>query len=294
MTTILSWNIQNGLGVDGERSLERIAQVIKTFDDPDVLCLQEVSRHLPLDATSTAPDQVSQLAELFPAYEPVFGAAYDIRLRSNGKRAQYGNLILSRLPLLSRFFHPLPQPPCAGEMQMPRQMTEVTVDADDGPLRIMTTHLAFHSALERTAQIEALRSIHESIVQINRHLPKQLTQGPYQAFDRASRAVICGDFNGLPDSSELTLLLARAGDSSGQLFDAWRELNAKLPHEPTCGLFDLEQWPQGGHCRDYFLVSNTLRECVSGFRTDTLTNASDHQPIVLTLKSVSKATQSSS
>lgn len=284
MTTILSWNIQNGLGVDGKRSLERIAQVIDAHDNPDVLCLQEVSRSLSLDDGTAAPDQVAELTELFPGYEPVFGSAYDIRQRSNGERIQYGNLILSRLPVLSRFFHPLPQPPCANEMQMPRQVTEVTVAATDGPLRIMTTHLAFHSALERGAQLEALQAIHQAIVQTNNHPPRELLSGPYQAFDRASRAVLCGDFNCLPGSNELTALLCECAMPLAQLYDAWRVLGKDEQHEPTCGIHDSTQWPQGGHCRDYFAVNSALCDRLVNLCTDTQTIASDHQPIILTLR----------
>ncbi|MFK7962949.1 MAG: endonuclease/exonuclease/phosphatase family protein [Burkholderiaceae bacterium] len=283
MTSVLTWNIQNGLGVNGDRSLERIAQVIHSHGDPDVLCLQEVSRHLVLDHGVAAPDQVSELAQLFPEYEPVFGAAYDIVQRDNGQRAQYGNLILSRLPVLSRFSHPLPQPPCGGEMQMPRQAMEVSVMAHDGPLRVMTTHLAFHSATERLAQIKAFKSIHEAIVQVAEHPPKQLSSGPYQAFDRASRAVLCGDFNCLPESDEWTELFETAPTSKARLQDAWRVLSGETPHKPTCGIFDQTQWPQGGHCRDYFAVGGELASQIIGMVTDTNTDASDHQPIRLTL-----------
>ena len=283
MTSVLSWNIQNGLGVDGDRSLERIARVIRSHGEPDVLCLQEVSRHLVLDEGVEAPDQVSELAHWFPEHEAVFGAAYDIAQRDNGQRAQYGNLILSRLPVLSRFSHPLPQPPCTGEMQMPRQAIEVTVMAHDGPLRVMTTHLAFHSAAERLAQIKAFKAIHEAIVQITERPPRQLSSGPYQAFDRAGRAVLCGDFNCLPKSIEWAELFEASPTSSARLLDAWQVLSGQTPHQPTCGIFDQTQWPEGGHCRDYFAISSELASQVTGMVTDTKTDASDHQPVLLML-----------
>lgn len=48
MTSVLSWNIQCGKGIDGEIRIDRIARVIRELGDPDVICLQEVSRKLPL------------------------------------------------------------------------------------------------------------------------------------------------------------------------------------------------------------------------------------------------------
>ena len=47
MTKVLTWNIQCGLGVDGRVDLVRIADVIRTMADVDVICLQEVSRFNP-------------------------------------------------------------------------------------------------------------------------------------------------------------------------------------------------------------------------------------------------------
>ena len=39
MIQILRWNIQNGEGVDGAISLERIAATIFNMSAPDVICL---------------------------------------------------------------------------------------------------------------------------------------------------------------------------------------------------------------------------------------------------------------
>ena len=64
MTSILSWNIQNGKGMDGEVSMQRIADVIATMGTPDVICLQEVSRGLALTDDAGAPDQVAELSDL--------------------------------------------------------------------------------------------------------------------------------------------------------------------------------------------------------------------------------------
>ena len=76
MTRILSWNIQNGIGIDGRVSLPRVARVIEEMGPVDVICLQEVSRGLELPG-GTAPDQIAELDDLFPQYDAIFGAAVD-------------------------------------------------------------------------------------------------------------------------------------------------------------------------------------------------------------------------
>ena len=64
-------------GVDGVISLERIADTIFSMSNPDVICLQEVSRNCKLK-DGTQPDQLNQLSNIFKGYEPFFGAAYDV------------------------------------------------------------------------------------------------------------------------------------------------------------------------------------------------------------------------
>ena len=87
MIQVLSWNIQNGEGVDGVISLERIADTIFSMSNPEVICLQEVSRNCKLK-DGTQPDQLNQLSNIFKGYEPFFGAAYDVlRTWRESKRA---------------------------------------------------------------------------------------------------------------------------------------------------------------------------------------------------------------
>ncbi len=282
---ILSWNIQNGLGTDGKRSLDRIASVIEAMGRPEVICLQEVSRSMPLDADVTPPDQVAELCGLFSEYQAVFGVALDMRVSETNQTAQYGNLILSRLPILSSSCHPLPQPLHPGVKQMPRQATEITVDTGKAGqlLRVMTTHLEFHSQRQRLAQVGAMRAIHEQIVACNLDAPAYTPTGPYQQLNRASPTVICGDLNCLPGSTELDTLIASAELPEAQLREVWQAMHPAQEHLPTCGIFDRTQWPQGPHCRDYFVASADLIPRCQTMVTNTETNASDHQPICLTI-----------
>ena len=53
------------------------------------------------------------------------------------------------------------------------------------------------------------------------------------------------------------------------------------PHDPTCGIYDHAQWPEGPHCRDFFFVAGDCVRVVSSMRVNTETDASDHQPLMI-------------
>ena len=78
------------------------AKAIRTVD-ADVICLQEVARFMPDLDQGAADDQIMVLARLFPDYEPIFGTAINLAGQGAGQRRQFGNLILSRLPVIQSF-----------------------------------------------------------------------------------------------------------------------------------------------------------------------------------------------
>ncbi|MFT5114486.1 MAG: endonuclease/exonuclease/phosphatase family metal-dependent hydrolase [Parasphingorhabdus sp.] len=283
MTSILSWNIQNGKGCDCKISLERIVEVIGQMGVPDIICLQEVSRGLILDDGIYAPDQVEELAELFPGYEIVFGAAIDAVCENNGKRWQFGNAVLIRLPLLSVTSHKLPSPGVPNTRYMARQAIEVVVDCPAGPLRVVNTHLEFHSQTQKIAQVGRLREIQREVLE-EHNQPRQIdAAGPYQFVSRPVNAVFCGDFNMTTDSKEYAILQAPLADESKPFKDAWEIAHPGQPHAPTCGIYDHQLWPQGSHCRDFFFMTGKSAEWVTDVQVDIKTDASDHQPLLLIL-----------
>jgi endonuclease/exonuclease/phosphatase family metal-dependent hydrolase len=283
MTTIVTWNIQCAKGVDGRVDPGRIAEIARGWGEPDVLCLQEVARFMPdLDGGEGA-DQVAVFAALFPGYEPIFGPALDRPGEAPGRRRQFGNLILSRLPVPQAFRHLLPFPPETGVKRMQRQATEVVVQTEAGPLRIVTTHLEFHSEAQRLAQAGALRVLHAESAE-NADKPPAAADGPYAALPRPASCVVCGDFNIVPDDAVYARLVAPFANGTPALNDAWRALHGDRPHDPTCGIFDREQWPQGPHCRDFFLVTPDIAVRIGRLEVDRETDASDHQPLLLELR----------
>ncbi|MCB1760483.1 MAG: endonuclease/exonuclease/phosphatase family protein [Gammaproteobacteria bacterium] len=283
MTDILSWNIQNGRGLDGEVSLTRIADVIATMGEPDVICLQEVSRGLWLTPKAGAPDQVAELADLFPAHEIVFGVAVDAGSPVAQNRWQFGNALLSRLPLLSLQSHPLPRPGAGGMRHMTRQATEVVVATAAGELRIVNLHLEYHSPAQRLAQVERLRALQLEALEQRRQPSEVDSDGPYQFVPRPVESVYCGDFNMVIGSREHRRLGDPLEGEPQPFRDAWELAHPHIPHAPTCGVFDRVQWPEGPHCRDFFFVNGRCVDAVKNLRVDTETDASDHQPLLLEL-----------
>jgi len=269
VTSILSWNIQCGLGCDGVIDLARIARVVKAGGEADVICMQEVTRNDP--AIAGGADQAAQLAALFPGYQFLFGPGLDRPPR------QFGNLILSRLPVLQVFNHLLPRPAQGSIKHMQRQAIEVVVETRRGPLRVVTTHLEYYSDAHRVAQIERLRALQSEVAE-NEARPPKADASPYDPTPRPASLVLCGDFNLLPGDAEYERLF------QPPLVDAWRSAHAGEPHPPTTGLSDRKQWPMGGHCRDYFAVTADVAARIAAIDCDVATDASDHQPLRLELR----------
>lgn len=280
---LLTWNIQCGRGVDGRVSLERIAEVVRAMGSPAVLCFQEVARHLPaLDGQGA--DQPARLAQLFPAHRALFAPAQDFG-GDPARPCQFGNLMLVTLPVVQVLRHLLPGAADPGVRHAQRGALEVVLEAPWGPLRVVTTHLEFHSHAHRRAQVRFLRNLQAEVVAQDR-LPAVPAPagGIYEPRPRPAETVLCGDFNFSPDDS-LHARLCAPLESEGPAFrDAWPLVHGARPHAPTCGIGDHAQWPQGPHCRDFYFVTAELEPRVEDVEVNTETPASDHQPVRLTLR----------
>ncbi len=282
MLKVSSWNIQNGLGIDGQVSLERIAQTLKESTDPDIICLQEVSRFMPLADGSNA-DQVELISKLFPDYECAFGAAIDTYLPALKKRGQFGNMILSRYPIQTVFHHPLPQLiDVDAKKHMARQLIEVTIEVKDSTFRVMTTHLEYHSVIQRSAQSQYIMDVQKQVEGLQDFSHPVDNIGPYKPLERPTHCIICGDFNFEPYSSEYKTL-TNPNQLEDSLNDAWLLLHPEEPHAATCGIYDHEQWPEKAHCRDFFFITDSLKSSLREIICDQTSQASDHQPISIFL-----------
>jgi endonuclease/exonuclease/phosphatase family metal-dependent hydrolase len=280
---LITWNIQWGRGADGRVDLDRVVRHAQRLADFDVLCLQEVSAGHDQLPGCDGGDQFEQMAARLPGYEPMVGVATDVPGATGGRR-RFGNMFLSRLPVLQVFRHLLPWPADDGVMSMQRIAIEATLDTPQGLLRVTTTHLEYHSARQRVAQIDRLRELHrEAFQQAQLRRPGSASDGAFEPVPRAAAAVLVGDFNFKPDDPEYGRLLAPIDSTTPAYRDAWEVLHPGRPCEPTVGLHDKSQWPGPPFACDFICVSADIASRVRDVRVDGTTDASDHQPMLLEL-----------
>ena len=169
---VLSYNICSGRGMDGRRSVERIADVIRS-SGAEIACLQEVEQRF---GWRGSRDQPKRLAELL-------GMQAEFHRTLSLKVYDFGNLVLSSYPIASSTRHVLTS---TGEQ---RGLLEVQIDTEQGPLSVFCTHWGLNSE-------ERLVQAHETAAIVNA-----------SAFPR----IICGDLNDTPDSAAVQSLISQAG-----------------------------------------------------------------------------------
>jgi endonuclease/exonuclease/phosphatase family metal-dependent hydrolase len=276
---LLSWNIQWGRGIDGRVDLVRTAEVARDFD-ADVMCLQEVAVNHPALPGGAPMNQAEWLAGLFLGYEAIYGVGSDLPdgLGAGGRRRQFGNLILSRLPVLQVFRHLLPFPPDPAVPGMQRAALEASIEAPGfpgGALRVIATHLEYYSARQRAAQLTALRDISDEGW---RHAmqPRSAaeTDPPFAVLPRGEGCVLCGDFNSPAGAPEHAALTQAGADDAPAL------VPAAVSPAPTFGLHD-RRFVAEPACYDQFFVSANIADRVQAVEVDDATDASDHQPLLL-------------
>jgi endonuclease/exonuclease/phosphatase family metal-dependent hydrolase len=267
MTAIVTWNIQNGKGCDGVIDLARTARVIRALGEADVICLQEVARH---DPVFGGTDQLAELERLFSNFKVIFGPTL-----SRNER-EYGNVILTRLPVLQTFNYLLPHPAEGGIKHMQRAAVEAVVQTKAGPLRVMTTHLEYFSVRHRRAQIARLLELQAEAAS-NDAAPAKDEPSPYDRVPRPASLVLCGDFNLTPDEPEYAQLFGAS------LLDAWKSWKNSKEHPATFAVHD-RTYEDAPECRDYFAVATDVAARVVRIDVDAATDASDHQPLRLVLR----------
>jgi endonuclease/exonuclease/phosphatase family metal-dependent hydrolase len=272
---LITWNIQCGKGCDGVVDLARIVSTAKSMADADVFCFQEVSAGFAnLDGGN---DQSARLAALLPDHHPVFRPAVET-VDGEGRTHRFGNMTLSRLPVLQVAGHLLPWAHAGVPRSMRRLALEVTVRAAFAPIRIVNTHLEFHSAAQREAQILRLLDLQEEASTDPASAAAKHVE-PYGSQTAAASSVLCGDFN-FDVSDPQHRMLNGASRAGLNYRDAWAICHPGRPREPTCGVHDRMQW-DGPDCRDFVFVTEDLAGRVRQVAVDVATAASDHQPVLI-------------
>jgi endonuclease/exonuclease/phosphatase family metal-dependent hydrolase len=135
--TLITYNTHHAAGMDRRVSTPRIASVLKDAD-ADVACLQEVDCRVIRSRRAHQPRLLAKALGM----KAVYGATLKWPLG-----ARYGNLALTRLPLIAAHTHNLP----LGDEQ--RGIVEMHVQASFGPIAVFCTHwgLTDEERLEQAA-----------------------------------------------------------------------------------------------------------------------------------------------
>jgi endonuclease/exonuclease/phosphatase family metal-dependent hydrolase len=281
---LVTYNIQYGRGKDECFDLARITGEI---EGADVIALQEVERHW---SRSGMEDQPAEIARLLGDYYWVYGVGVDLHVESPpgvgegaNLRRQFGNMLLSKSPILSSRNHLLPKYASLGPMSLQRNALECVIDTAQGPVRFYSVHLTHLSAESRMPQLERLLDIHRNA----RVEGAALTgDGLNQEWIRdgmplpmPGNAVLMGDFNFEPDSAEygrtagpVSIYGGRMVNPEG-LVDAWVETGHQVDEGVTAEIY-------GRPVRlDYCFVSAGLRALIRSVEIDDEASGSDHQPV---------------
>lgn len=282
---LISYNIQYGFGADGVYDLARTAEVLR---GADVIALQEVERGW---TRSRGDDQPLLLEHFLPEYHTVFGPTLDLDAsRRDGdrvinRRRQFGQMILSRWPILWSRLHLLPMRRMLDPLNTQTGALEVCIAAPHGPIRVFSIHLAHVGVEERLDQIAHLRQILDRASFVGppwsglddepaRNWTESLPEPP-----NPSSVILMGDFNCEPDSAEITALLGRnpyhpGAAYHGGLVDAVAKAGVRL-HSHVKQIEGRTRLRQ----LDHVLISADLVPGLRAAWTDYAIAASDHLPI---------------
>jgi endonuclease/exonuclease/phosphatase family metal-dependent hydrolase len=280
---LISWNIQWCRGCDGRVDPARIGKVARDMADFDVLCLQEIARNYPDLPGSAGENQFETFAALFPEYTVVKGVAMDV-LAPDGDWREFGNAIITRLPILQAYRRLLPWPADPSAPSMQRSAVEVVLAAPSGPLRVTTTHLEYYSAKQRSAQVEALRDLQIEAAGHAAAPSPSKEKGPFRTLPRPASGILTADFNFPPEDPMYARLQSPLAAGVPAYRDAWRLRHPDRPHAPTLGLYDKNQWPGPPFACDFIFVTEDLAHRVEDVVVNAETDASDHQPVLLELR----------
>ncbi len=218
---IVTYNIHFAVGRDGFANLDRITEAV---DGADVIALQEVERFWP---RSGMIDQPLGLGKRLPDYWWVYGPNLDLHSQAAfpgeaaGQRRQFGNMVLSRTPILASENVPLPRL-ADGARSMRRGALEAIIETPSGGVRVVSTHLCYLSAPTRVAQV---RRIFDRQAQVageggawnGTHPPgTDWFLGDEPAMP--DQAIVAGDFNFGPNRPEYA---ATVGNGQSPFVDAW-------------------------------------------------------------------------
>jgi endonuclease/exonuclease/phosphatase family metal-dependent hydrolase len=277
---LVTYNTQYGVGRDGKFDLERIA---KEVAGADIVALQEVTRNF---ARNGGADMIEGLAALLPDYFSAFGPAMDLDFgatdgegRPLNKRFQFGNMVLSRFPIVASRNLLLPRTLRFSRGNLQRSALEALVIAPSGPIRIYSVHLDHVSVTERSLQISHLKERVCAYPGEGGAISGSAEYG-FPEPPRPQGFILMGDFNMDRFSPEYALMAGEQDDASRAAgtdpVDIY-SLDDGLPDGAVSWVDDAK--PETNRLIDYAFVEKSLAGRVGKVRIDREAKGSDHLPV---------------
>ena len=283
-----TYNIQYGVGQDNLYNLSRIADTLK---DQDIICLQEVTTNWQVCESDNQPEVLAAKLNLYVAYAPGFEVD-DSSKDGNGvitnTRRSFGNMVLSRWPILYSRAHSLPRPATTASddfyplVDLPRVALEAVINVNGRPLRFISTHLSHLPGNQRIAQINTLKSLVTSLPSEKPLWDDDPQLSVYtdglMAPSIPESTLIAGDFNFETDGFDYAEMIKPLPHSNDTLIDGWLASKKRTSDENTCLEHD------GRLTRlDYLFITPDLNNCVIIANTDQNNLSSDHFPLFFEL-----------
>jgi endonuclease/exonuclease/phosphatase family metal-dependent hydrolase len=223
-----------------------------------------------------------------PGFEVDYSSKDDNGIITNARRG-FGNMVLSRWPILYSRAHSLPRPATEVSadfyplVDLPRVVLEVVINVNSNAIRFISVHLSHLPGEQRIAQINALKSLVTSLpseMQLWDDDPQLsvYTDG-MKAPPIPKSTLIAGDFNFEADSDDYAEMMKPLKGTSDALIDAWLSSKKRLSDEGTCLEYD------GQFSRlDYLFITPDLQGCVIRANSDQNNLSSDHFPLFFELE----------
>jgi endonuclease/exonuclease/phosphatase family metal-dependent hydrolase len=266
---IVTYNIHYGVGRDGYHDLDRIADAI---DGADVIALQEVERFWP---RSGMVDQPQELGKRLPDYWWVYGPNVDLHSatafpgEASRQRRQFGNMLLSRTPLLGSENVRLPRLQSEPRSMRRGALEAIATSPRGTELRIASTHLCYLSAQTRIAQAEAIFDRHHAAAIEGGSWHGEHPSDPSWYLgdepEMPASAIVLGDMNFGEDTTEYA---ATVGRRNSPLAEAWPLVRPGHPGTTKDGNRIDQAWITGD------LVPRLVDAWIDG-----VADGSDHQPV---------------
>jgi endonuclease/exonuclease/phosphatase family metal-dependent hydrolase len=286
---IVTYNIQFGLGKDGRYDLQRVAGEV---DGADIIALQEVERHW---QRSGLKDQAAEIAKLLANYYWVYGPYFDVDASIarpdgtiNNVRRQFGNMILSKTPIISSRLFPLPKSALTQRHNMSVGVLEGVVRLPgEQALRIYNAHLGARSQSDRVAQILTIKDIIERAPREGGtwtgHQYHPLWKEDANPPPMPEQFVLLGDFNLQAIDPEYDHLAGPMEEGTGRLagkgyyIDTW-VASGHGENEGSTFLYDPAAGDGPDMRVDFAFVDRAIKNRILGARIDEQAQGSDHQP----------------